>query len=303
MSSHHAALAALVLAACGARAPQHAELIASDKTWGNTEGPALDSKGALFFCARGSFKGIVEWTPAGGGRHYVAVDAVRGPGGLWFDDEDNIYVTGPGERKIFKVDRDKRVTVLAENFEPNPKQARGPNDLILAPDKSIYFTDPNGFEGDGPPGTIYRLDPAGKVTVFDASVVGPNGITISQDGKWIFVGGNVAKSTARITRLEIRADGSAGAKSEIATIPECIADGMDIDREGNIWLTCYSFGTAYRVSPDGRILDTVVTEQKALTNCQFGRGADAHSLYLTSSDMARETGYVYRIRTAVPGFR
>src|SRR5262249_5498117 len=61
-------LSLLVTVSCGsqesknstAATPQNviAELISSDPTWGNTEGPAVDSKGNLFFCARGAFKGI-----------------------------------------------------------------------------------------------------------------------------------------------------------------------------------------------------------------------------------------------------
>jgi gluconolactonase len=226
-----------------------------------------------------------------------------GPGGLWIDEQDNIFVTGPGERKIFKVAPDKQVTVLAEKFEPDASRAQGPNDLVVAPNKNVYFTDPNGFYGEAAPGTIYRLTPDGKVSVFDNTVVGPNGITISQDGKSLFVAGNVAKPTSKIVHFPLLEDGSAGTKSEIATIDNCVADGMDVDRDGNIWLTCYSYGTAYRVSPEGRILEKITTEHKALTNCFFGRGADRSHLYLTSSDMERVTGYIYRASVAVPGFR
>ncbi|MGH9673225.1 MAG: SMP-30/gluconolactonase/LRE family protein, partial [Bryobacteraceae bacterium] len=214
-----------------------------------------------------------------------------------------IYVTGPGERKVWKVSPDKQVTVLAEKFEPDPASSRGPNDLVKAPNGSIYFTDPNGFYGESAPGTIYRLAPDGKVTVFDKTVVGPNGITISLDGRTIFIAHNVAKATSKVQRFPLGEDGSAGERSELATIENCVADGMDVDREGSVWLTCYSFGTAYRISPEGRIQQTITTEQKALTNCFFGRGADRTSLYLTSSDMERITGYVYRAKAPAGGFR
>ena len=82
-----------------------------------------------------------------------------------------------------------------------------------------------------------------------------------------------------------------------------VADGMDLDRDGNVWLTCYSFGTAYLVDPTGKVIQTITTAQKALTNCLFGRGADHGNLYLTSSDMERVTGYIYRAKVPVPGFR
>jgi sugar lactone lactonase YvrE len=90
---------------------------------------------------------------------------------------------------------------------------------------------------------------------------------------------------------------------ELITVPDCVADGMAVDQQGNIWLTCYSFGTAHLVSPQGTILQTITTDQKALTNAVFGRGADNHTLYLTSSDMERVTGYVYRAKVEIPGLR
>jgi len=76
-----------------------------------------------------------------------------------------------------------------------------------------------------------------------------------------------------------------------------------MDAEGNFWVTCYSHGDAYKVSPAGRLLERILTEQQALTNCVFGRGKDKNTLYLTSSDMARIPGYVYRAKLRVGGLR
>src|SRR5262245_26607389 len=70
-----------------------ATLIASDRSWGNTEGPAVDSKGTLYFTSRGTYKGIAAWSEKEGARQYLAVATKEGPGGLWIDDSDNIYVT------------------------------------------------------------------------------------------------------------------------------------------------------------------------------------------------------------------
>lgn len=308
-------LAAILLPACGpGSAPQsqnsppavpstEAELIASDRTWGNTEGPAFDSKGTLHFCARGEFRGIVSWTAKDGGKPFVALDPERGPGALWIDANDDIYATLVGERKIVKVSPGRQVTILADKFEPTPSPSRGPNDLAQGPDKSIYFSDPNAFDGSAQPGTIYRLLPSGKVKVFDQSVVGPNGITISQDGSTLYAAGNTGPATAKITAIALREDGEAGPSRVLATIQDCVADGMEVDSSGSVWITCYSYGTAYRVGRDGSIQEKITTQQKALTNCVFGRGEDRHNLYLTSSDMERSTGYVYRARVSVPGFR
>ena len=136
-----------------------AEMIASDPTWGNTEGPAVDSKGNLFFCSRGAFKGIVSWNQKDGAHQFVSLDKKFGPGGLWIDDADNIYATGVGDRVIWKVTPTRKSPCWRKASKRSPDTATGPNDLMIAPNKSIYFTDPNGFDGSCPVGTIYRLSP------------------------------------------------------------------------------------------------------------------------------------------------
>jgi sugar lactone lactonase YvrE len=280
-----------------------AEQIASDVSWGNTEGPAVDSKGNLYFTSRGTYKGIVRWNEKEGPTRYLDVATKAGPGGLWIDDADAIYLTATDERRVLKVTPDKKVITLAEKFEADPKTATGPYDLVVAKNGTVYFTDPNGYYGDAPNGTIYRIDPSGKTTVFSSEITGPNGIILSLDEKTLYVSHNVDKTTSKIERWPLNAEGSAGPMSTVATVSPCVADGMAVDREGALWLTCYSYGTAHRVTADGKVTDRITTGQKALTNAKFGRGADSHSLYLTSSDMERVTGYIYRAKVAVPGAR
>lgn len=281
-----------------------AEQIAADPSWGNTEGPALDSKNNLYFTSRGTWKGIVRWNKTDGAQRYAAVATKAGPGGLWIDDADNIFLTATNEREVQKLNPAKKMTVIAKRFEAEPKVATGPNDIVVAKNKVVYFTDPNGYYGESPNGTVYWIDAKGKTSVFSKEITGPNGINLSNDEKTLYVAHNTAKTTSKITSWSLQENGGPGAIKEIATVPNCVADGMAIDSEGAIWLTCYSFGTAYRITPaDGKITAKVIVEQQALTNAKFGRGADSHSLYLSSSDMKRETGYIYRASVPVGGSR
>lgn len=318
MNLRYASLAAaLVLSGCSSPAPEgkqaaapapaavpniQAELLGSDKSWGNTEGPAIDSKGTLYFTSRGTYKGIVSWNEKEGFKQYLAVATGAGPGGLWVDDADNIFLTATDERQILRVTPAKKVSVVAEKFEADPKVAKGPNDLVVLKDGTIYFTDPNGYDGSAPNGTVYRVA-GGKTTVFSTEVTGPNGIGLSADEKTLYVSHNINADTSKIVRWPLNADGTAGAMATVATVKPCVADGIAIDKEGAIWLTCYSHGTAYRIGSDGKTLGTITTEQKALTNIKFGRAGAETTLFLTSSDMARVTGYVYRAKVGVPGLR
>lgn len=302
--------ALLILAGC-APAPQpappkaegpieiKAELIASDASWGNTEGPALDAQNNLYFTSRGTYHGIIKWNAKDGASRWADVAKGAGPGGLWIDDAGDMFVTATDEREVLKVTPDKKVSTVAKGFERDPKTAKGPNDLVVAKDGTIFMTDPNGYDGSAPNGTIYKITKDGKTTVFSEEITGPNGIILSLDQKTLYVAHNTAANTSKIEMWPVEG----GARKELITIEGCQADGMDVDKEGALWLTCYSFGTAYRVTKEGKITHKITTEQKALTNCKFGRGADQNTLYLTSSDMKRETGYVYKAVVPVGGVR
>jgi gluconolactonase len=305
----------LLLAGCQPAAPPFrgsatvipetaATLIASDGSWGNAEGPAADSKGTLYFTSRGSFKGIVSWTAKEGAKPYLAVATKEGPGGLWIDDQDHIYLTATGEGQILKISPDKKVSVVAEGFDAMPPGvSKGPNDLVVHPNGTVYFTAPNGYDGKAPKGTIYEIPPGGKAKVFSQEITGPNGIILSPDRRTLYVAHNTALNTSKIVSFELNRDGSHTVAREVATIEPCQADGMEVEGAGNLWLTCYSHGTAYRLTAVGQIIEKITTEQKALTNIKYGRGADNRTLYLTSSDMARVTGYVYKAAAKAPGVR
>jgi gluconolactonase len=296
-----AAIAALLLlVSCSQPNQQAAELIGANPTWGNTEGPAIDSKGNLYFTSRGSFKGIVTWNEKEGFKNYLDVATKEGPGGLYFDDHDNLYVTATGEQQILKITPDKKVSVLAENFDAMPGKSKGPNDLVVAKDGTVYFTEPNGYDGTSPNGTIYRIPKDGKAEVFSQDITGPNGIILSADQQTLYVAHNVAKDTSHIVRWKL----PAVKMEQVATIDPCQADGMDVDKDGNLWLTCYSHGIAHKIDPaTGKSLATITTAQKALTNAKFGRGPNSNWLYMTSSDMDRITGYVYRAKLPTGGLR
>ena len=281
-----------------------AELIASDPAWGNTEGPAVDSQGTLYFTSRGSFKGIVSWTEAEGAKQHLAIAEMEGPGGLWIDDQDNVYLTATGERQILKVSAGGEVSVVAENFEQDPEVSKGPNDIVVASDGVIFFTAPNGYDSLAPNGTVYRVAADGQTTVFSSDVSGPNGVVLSPDEKTLYVSYNIdAVDRTRVVAYPILPDGQAGELKEVAVVQPCRADGMALNGDGNLWLTCYSFGMAYLLTPSGETLESISVEQKALTNIVFGRAGNQNVVYLSSSDMDRQTGYVYRAKVSTPGPR
>jgi gluconolactonase len=98
-------------------------------------------------------------------------------------------------RRVTRYEPSGTVTVLAEKFEGKPFNA--PNDVVVAPDGGIWFTDPGygalfEYEGRKQPlqqkEAVYRIDPAtAKIERVTDEIFKPNGLCFSPDYKKLYV--------------------------------------------------------------------------------------------------------------------
>ena len=97
-----------------------------------------------------------------------------------------------GNRRIVRIDRDMRVSVLVDNFEG--KKLNAPNDLVYRSDGTLFFTDPPyGLpkQDDDPSkeltfNGVFKLKD-GKLDVIITDLTRPNGIAFSPDEKTLYV--------------------------------------------------------------------------------------------------------------------
>ncbi len=105
------------------------------------------------------------------------------------DREGRLITCEHDTRRVTRTELDGRVTVLIDRFEGKPLNA--PNDVVVASDGAVWFTDP-GYGIDGPyeghkaeaelPRNVYRLDAAsGAAHVLADDFVRPNGLCFSPD--------------------------------------------------------------------------------------------------------------------------
>ena len=139
---------------------------------------------------------------------------------------------------------DGQVEILASHFLG--KELNSPNDIIVRSDGSIYFTDPNsgcndkyGIQRDQqlPFQGVYRLDLDGKLTLLEKEIQRPNGLCFSLDEKRIFIDDMTSNS---IRVYEVNENGTLQNEkvwTELIIAGKGVADGMKIDRDGNIYCT------------------------------------------------------------------
>jgi gluconolactonase len=211
---------------------------------------------------------------------------------------------------IKRLEKDGSRTVLANGFEG--KHFNGPNDVAIAADGAIYFTDSDvGLRGGilhstqvQMPDSVWRWKD-GKVTmVVSREQLGaePNGIALSPDDKYLYLSAGTVSPDPKIFRFPLKSDGSAG-QGELFTRGAGIGDGMKTDPRGNLWSTDALPGTVRITSPTGRLLGllhmpTLGDAEPRKTTCAsslaFG-GDDARTLYVTGCES------IYAIELRAPG--
>lgn len=216
---------------------------------------------------------------------------------------NTILMADSGSRTIARLDLTTlQKTVLAERYRGH--RFNSPNDLVLAHNGAIYFTDPPyGLAGinesplkEQPVNGVYRLDPNGNVTLIDGDLTFPNGILLSPDGRTLYVS-NSDPHRAIWMAYRLDARGNVMSRRVFADVTGQVAqdrpglpDGMAIDRMGNLFASAP--GGILVMSPAGRILGRIETGT-AIANCTFGD--DGRTLYMTSNHM------IARVRTRTLG--
>ncbi len=181
------------------------------------------------------------------------------------------------------------LTALATGYGGKP--LRGPNDLIPDRRGGIYFTDPGPRPAPDvapkEPGSVYYIrpgPPGNEVLLIDDQIARPNGISLSLDGRTLYVGDTEGEY---VYSFDVQPDGSARNKRPFVKLrdPEpgtlglrSRADGMALDSEGRLYVTT---GSGVQVIDSrGNYLGTIRLPAVA-RNAAFG-GPDRRTLYLTA---------------------
>ena len=178
-----------------------------------------------------------------------------------------------------------------------------PNDLAIRSDGTVYFSDPN-FQAPSPaPQTatrVYRYTPStSTLSVVDAMLTQPNGVTLSLDESTLYVSSNNG-----LQKYAVMPDGSTGPGSAFALAPNAMLniDGMAIDCAGNLYGAVIGTANVVVLSPTGAqigALFSVPTTSGWVTNLAFG-GDDHKTLYITTQGSSGSQG-LYTVAASIPG--
>jgi gluconolactonase len=265
-----------------------------------TEGPLGLADGSLIFTETQDNR-ITRIGPDGSVTPYLA--DTNGANGLGLNPAGDLVAVQVQKTRVGVIAPAGKVKVLADGFEGKPFGR--PNDLVVAKDGTVYFTDSGVNRQPGQPAptvetakpAVYRITTKGELQRLAADIERPNGIQLSPDEKVLYVANTAGE---HVLAYDIAADGKLGARRNFAKLagfrqtdngPSSGADGLAVDLLGRLYVATTVGIQVF--NSEGEALGTIALP-KAPQNLAFA-GADKRSLYVVGR------GAAYRIATLTPG--
>ena len=212
-----------------------------------------------------------------------------GTNGLTIDADGNLIICMHGDRKITRLEKlniNRKVT-LVNSFDGN--LLNSPNDLVYDSKGNLYFTDPpyGLLEGDNDKlkeiefNGVYKVSPNGDIEVLVKNLTRPNGISISNDEKILYVA-NSDKNNPVIMQYDLSDEGAKNPSiffdgRELTKKDIGLFDGLKVHPTGNVFAT--GPGGVLVIKENGDHIGTIRTEVRT-ANCAFDE--NFQYLYMTS---------------------
>jgi gluconolactonase len=282
------------------------ERLATGLRW--AEGPVWFGDGRFLLWSDIPNNRIMRWTEETG-----AVSEYRNPSnfanGNTRDRLGRLVTCEHSGRRVTRTECNGSITVIADRFDG--KLLNSPNDVIVAPDGAIWFTDPvfgilGNYEGYKATSEInanvYRVDgETGVMTSVADDVLGPNGLCFSPDGSLLYVVESRGVPTRKILAYDV-VDGGRKIKNKRVLIDAGpgTPDGMRCDVDGNLWcgwgMGDPALDGVMVFAPDGAPIGRIALPERCANLCFGGRGnsrlfmASSQSLYAVYVNVAGVAG-------------
>jgi gluconolactonase len=251
-----------------------------------------------------------------------------------FDRDGYLYVTDIPHGRVFRIDRSGAWTLVAEyDGWPNglkigrdgrilitdyklglmeldaksgkvrthythvrSESFKGLNDLVIAGNGDIYFTDQGQTGMQDPTGRVYRLTGDGRLERLLDTCPSPNGIALDPSESWLFV---ALTRACQVWRLPLTRDGVTSKVNVFAHTPGGVSgpDGLAVDAAGGLAVANPGHGCVWLLDAGGVPRCRIDScAGRSVTNLAYDP-ADPHRLVFTDSD----TGQVLEARVPVRG--
>ncbi|MGI4803043.1 MAG: SMP-30/gluconolactonase/LRE family protein [Janthinobacterium lividum] len=277
--------------------PREAPLLVLYEGTLHAEGPVWHEASGLLYWSDVSNRRLLCLHPDG--HVEVALDGTYFMNGNAVDAEGRLVHCEHGRRCISRSDGDISRQPMPIVTHYRGKRINSPNDLTVAPDGKIWFTDPTFgllmpsqgslVDPELDHRSVYRFDPASGALDRMADFDEPNGIGFTADGKTLYVSDtSLARreipnagtgETHEIVAFDVGEGGALSNRRFFCHTDHGCPDGFAIDARGWLWVSAADGVHVW--SPDRCKLGFIQTEEE-VANCCFG-GTDGRRLFIAAT--------------------
>ena len=240
------------------------------------EGPSFDAEGHLYVVDI-PFGRIFRISPDG--QWTLVIEYDGWPNGLKIDPKGRILVADY-MHGIMELDA-KAGRMLPILTAHNSESFKGCNDLHIASNGDIYFTDQGQTGLHDPTGRVYRLASSGRLDCLIDNGISPNGLVLDPGEGVLFVA--MTRDNA-VWRMPFMKDGSVSKVGRFCSMfGPSGPDGMTMDSAGRLFVGHASLGHVFVFAPSGELIARIKScAGSSCTNVAIG-GAKRDRLYITDS--------------------
>ena len=240
---------------------------------------------------------LLAWHPDG--HVTVAIDGTYFMNGNAIEADGRLVHCEHGRRCISRSDGDGEPEPIITHFEG--KRLNSPNDVAVAGDGTIWFTDPTFgllmpnqgslVEPELDHRSVYRFDPRDGSLRRMADFEQPNGLAFSPDCRTLYVSdtslslneipGDQTGTQHKIEAFDTAADGTLANRRFFCHTDHGYPDGFKVDARGWVWTTAAD--GIHILAPDRTRLGYIPTPS-ICSNCAFG-GDGMKRLFIAATDL------------------
>ena len=225
------------------------------------------------------------------------------PSGLGWLPDGHLLVVSMEDRRILRLEGDRLLT----HADLSELVGADPNDMVVDAEGRAYVGN-FGFDllagAERRTAELVLVTPDGKARVVADELEFPNGTVITPDGRGLVVAETFG---GRLTRFEVELDGSLAQRRVFADLGERTPDGICLDAEGAIWVSCAFQDEFVRVRDGGEITHRVPVDGRRAIACMLG-GSERRTLFLLTAETSIEdlaqgksVGFVETVSVETPG--
>lgn len=227
-----------------------------------TEGPAVDSEGNIYFTMLTGGE-VGRWSREAGFTVWAKGDC---PNGQLITAAGDHWVCESRSGLVSRYDARGACQGTVARFPFAGVQAGVPNDLVLASNGDLYFTDSTRHTGK-----VFCLSNDGHERVVAREIDYANGLALSHDEKTLYIAESYKN---RILAVALREESPPVVWAQLPGHSDGdpvknLPDGLALDQEGRLWVAHYGMQALQVLAPDGTWLFSIDTLLPLTSNLYF----------------------------------